>query len=619
MRGAPLGTLPRMDFRVAAVVTMVGCACGSAEPSVSLEILSPAPGQTAAAVHFKVTQSGPLIHSVVTLHRVGSPDLTYTCAAAEPECDGSLDAPALEADFELFATVTVNDAAQTQLTSARKPVHLNGELVSLAPLALGDQHTLSFIIASRAAIDPATLQAKATRQIARLPYIDAPNQQGVGLREQTVPVTVELDPGRQRLLVRGDLRGPARYTIDLTGVANEYGQHVKEAIILEQPYFLTADELGDIFISGSGISPHFEKSSDGRLFAVVNGSVRVLENRTWTEVVQWTGSERATVSPAGEVLLFAASQSGAMVRRWTGSDFDVLPVASTPPAVPQQNNTFECDLATSSSGELFVAVFRAAAWPYATHARIHRFDGSTWQQIADRAFAAPVPSPRLVRFGDGVALMGEGVSERWAGGQWSAFEPPSAALPALGPGAVLQPGAPRADDAGRPVVMAFFEDLTQGLDDFVRRQSGTVLLRFDGAHWTPFASGNPLADGWGAVSEGGALHIEQFQIRSWLFDPSGTPVMFAREAVNPTNSNENLRLNISAFAFRDGGWLSLADAPSPLLAEELHLLPGPFPRMAPIVNFDAAYDAAGHLWAIDEVGSHGGTVATANFVLNVHP
>jgi hypothetical protein len=112
--------------------------------------------------------------------------------------------------------------------------------------------------------------------------------------------------------------------------------------------------------------------------------------------------------------------------------------------------------------------------------------------------------------------------------------------------------------------------------------------------------GSVLDQGWRDTRGGSDLFIEAFAVRTWGLAPSGTPLLFTREQVNPAMRIDTSRLNVCGYAAREGGWGPLPDAPSPLLADELHRVPSPFTEMDPTVLFDFAHDTTGRLWTVSQ-------------------
>lgn len=580
------------------------CACElfsqPEEPSITLEVVSPKAGTVGAFIDYRMKRTGSFRVSRVyaaesgssTVLRQAECDLNFG-----PTCEGRFEFPSrAELTYDVWADLVLNDENDTTLVTEKQPVRIDARLVTVAPLTLNDPTKVRVLVTGANDLDPATLEnIRVEREFARLPYIDLPTFRGFGLGKVDVPVTATYSGNFLEL--RGDFRGPATYTLHLETVANTAGMTVKNPVTIEQSYFVGAESLGEVFVSGVGISPHFEKAADGRLFLVHNRRIRALQNGAWVDLVTWTGDADALVAPDGTPHLLTVDQTGALVRRWDGVSWVNLALAPVPPSRSGENNDFLASFVITTSGELYVATMRSPAVPIVTDLLLQKWTGTQWQTVLTRTYPQNSGFVTLLRFGDTVAL-GRGEEIETVSGL--IVPNPKTTLDTLGPYGQFSWRHVRHDAAGTPWLLGSYTDASLPGNEPAIGASGVAMLKFEGGGWTVVTKGALLEQGWTPLSEGSALFIEEVTVSSWGFDASGVPMVFTREKVNPSRIPVNARLLISGYGAVEGRWAPRPDAPSPMLADELHRVPSPFGVMDPTVLYDAMPDGSGRLWTVSQ-------------------
>lgn len=596
------------------------CACelfADPSPSIVLEIVRPTSGQLGAFVDYRVRRTGPISVSRVYAAESGSTTVLRQAdcdANFGATCEGRLEFPArAELAYDVWADLVLNDEESTTLVTEKQQVRIDARLVSVAPLTLNDPTKVRVLVTGANQLDPATLEnIRVEREFANLPYIDLPSFRGFGYGRVDVPVTATF-PGNF-LELQGDFRGPATYTLHLETVANTAGMNVKAPATVEQSYLVGAESLGDVFISGVGISPHFEKLADGRVFLVINNKIRALQaGQQWADLVTWAGDADALVAPDGTPHLLTVDQSGALVQRWDGSTWVGLPLAPCPPGRSGENNSFLARFLITPTGELYVETMRSPAVPIVTDLFLSKWDGAQWQRVATRTYPANSGFVELVRLGGSVALASAASFEVVAG---PAVPSPQAALDVLGLYGRFSWRNVRHDAAGTPWLLGQYTDTSLPGNEPAVGASGVAVLRLDGGSWTVIASGSVLDQGWRGTRGSSSLFIEELDVRAWGLDPAGTPFVFTREKVNPGMRVDTSRLNISGYAAREGGWGPLPDAPSPLISDELHRVPSPFSPMDPAVLFDFVHDSSGRLWTVTQ--SYARATGRSSYLVSSH-
>lgn len=608
---------------VVAAVWLWGCSGvgGGGAPTLTLEVLSPKAGEVAAAVSYRLKLTG------ANFANVFATEVGKSRVIAQAECRQNLDVPCEgtlefppsfgEQTYEVWAAVGTNNPDLGDYRTPAQQVRINSDAIVVAPLVLNNARLISIVTSGANDLDPASLASiRVERRFARLPYIALTDNAEFGFGTLDVPVTATMRS--QFLELRGDLRGPAQYTLHLEGVRNRFGQRIKEPVTVDQAFFGASTDIGDVFISGVGISPHFEKAADGRLFLVYNGHVQQLVDGAWTDVATWTSEERALVAPDGTPYLFSADAMGGVVRRWNGSAWQELPRAPAP--VPRTNNDgFYASAAMTRAGVLHLVTMRTASFPNMDAFIVSRWDGTQWQVLSERSFMSALPREvSLLRFGDGVALDVDRQLEAISGTTFTQLPDPKPALDALGPYASFTWHELRHDAAGTPWLLGRYTDASISMVEPAIGDSAFATLKFEGGAWTVVTKGSLLDQAWKPTADGSDLFIKEVLFRSWGFDKNGVPAVFTRETVNPFGSDPTLsRFNVAGYSANGARWAPFANAPTPLLSDELHRLPSPFPPMAPVVLFDAAWDANGRMWTVSQVGNHS-NVALTTFVLNAH-
>ncbi|HEY0882026.1 MAG TPA: hypothetical protein VGD87_10875, partial [Archangium sp.] len=249
------------------------------------------------------------------------------------------------------------------------------------------------------------------------------------------------------------------------------------------------------------------------------------------------------------------------------------------------------------SGELYVATMRSPAVPIVTDLLLQKWTGTQWQTVLTRMYPQNSGFVTLLRFGDTVAL-GRGEEIETVSGL--TVPNPKTTLDTLGPYGQFSWRHVRHDAAGTPWLLGSYTDASLPGNEPAIGASGVAMLKFEGGGWTVVTKGALLEQGWTPLSEGSALFSEEVTVSSWGFDASGVPMVFTREKVNPSRIPVNARLLISGYGAVEGRWAPRPDAPSPMLADELHRVPSPFGVMDPTVLYDATPDGSGRLWTVSQ-------------------
>ncbi len=620
----PGGYSDEVKAHLVILFVLLATACTSEEPSIRLEILSPAEGRTGSAIQYRMTRTGPISVSRLYVVRTALPNSVLRqvdCGANfGPTCEGTVDVPQSKDTYEVWADLVLNDEANTTLVTERQTVLINALpmiATPLEPLTTAGQFT--FLVTGENGVDASTLSSiKVVRRFALLPYPDLPTRPDIGLADEELPVTATFSGNFLR--VQGNFKGPARYLFDFSGVKNQYGSALGKYEV-DRAFLRPSMDLGRVFISGVGISPHFEKAADGTLFVIVNGKARKLMGSVWVDVTTWDqGLEpQITVAPDGTVLRVEGDSSGAHVSRWTGTEWSTFPTAAMPPGQTGYNY-FQGRIAVARDGTIFLAALRSPTLPYFSDAWLYRWSGSAWQLIEQRVFSPHVSALELAPFEQTVAmLLGDQRIETLQGSVFVAIASPAAALATLSGTTFYSLRNLRVDGQGTPHLLAGYFDAADTSGETATPSSGTAVLRYSGNAWSVVASGNLLRQAWIARRNVTSdLMIREFTHRAWTFNLAGTPHVFTREIVNPSQGVDTKRLAVCAYAFTQGSWGPMEGVPSPVLAREERGVPQPFPLQTPMALYDAAFDSGGRLWTITLVSPHG-NVAAETYVLNSNP
>jgi len=603
---------------------LLATACAPEKPSITLEILSPAAGTTGSAIQYRVIRTGPISLSRLYVARAALPNYVLReveCASSfGPTCEGTVDVPKSKDTYEVWADLVLNDEDDTTLVTERQTVLINALPMTASPLEpLTNTGQFTFLVTGENGVDATTLSSiKVVRRFALLPYPDLPSVPGIGLADEEFPVTATFSGNLLKL--QGNFKGPARYLFDFSGVKNQYGTALGKYEV-DRAFLRPSIDLGRVLVSGVGSSPHFEKAADGTLFLIVNGKARKLIGSQWVDVATWDQNldPRVTVAPDGTVLRVEGDSSGAQVSRWTGTEWSAFPTAAMPPGQTGYNY-FLARIAVARDGTIVLAALRSPTLPYFSDAWLYRWSGSAWQVIEQRAFSPNVASVELAPFEQTVAMLLEDRRiETLQGSAFVAIPSPAATVATLSHATAYSLRNLRADAQGTPYLLAGYFDETDTSGETATPGSGTAVLRYSGNTWSVVASGNLLRQAWIARRNVTSdLMIRDFTHRAWTLNPAGTPHVFTREIVNPSQRDDTQRLAVCAYAFTQGSWGPLEGVPSPVIAREERGVPQPFPLQTPIVLYDAAFDAGGRLWTINLVSPHG-HVAAETYVVNSHP
>lgn len=613
-----------MKTHLVLLCALLATACAPEKPSITLEILSPTAGTTGSAIQYRMTRTGSFTASRLYVVRAALPDYVLREVNCDvnhgPTCEGTVDVPLSKDTYEVWADLVLNDGADTTLVTERQTVLINAVPMIAAPLEpLTNAGQFTFLVTGENGVDPSTLSSiRAVRRFALLPYPELPSLPDFGLSNEEIPVTATFSGNLLKL--QGNFKGPARYLFDLSGVKNQYGTSLGKYEV-DRAFLRPSMDLGRVFISGVGISPHFEKAADGTLFMIVNGKARKLAGSAWVEVTTWDPNldPRVTVAPDGTVLRVEGDSSGARVSQWTGTEWSAFPTAAMPPGQAGYNY-FQVRIAAARDGTIFLAALRSPTLPYFSDAWLYRWSGSAWQLLEQRAFSPAVSSLELAPFGQTVAMLLEDQRlETLQGEVFVGIPSPAAALATLSGPASYSLRNLRADMQGTPYVLARYFDTADTSGETATPGSGTAVLRYSGSAWSVVASGNLLRQAWIARRNVTSdLMIRDFAHRAWTLNPAGTPHVFTREIVNPSQRDDTQRLALCAYAFTQGSWGPLEGVPSPVIAREEYGVPQPFPLQTPMALYDAAFDAGGRLWTITLISPHG-NVAAETYGVHSHP
>ena len=545
---------------------LVGCNVVSPpapeERFVTLEILSPSPGETGNFIHYRVQVSGYSIARVAAATpQQPKKVLTFRtgCVGPPKTCEGDLVFPVINTDVEVW--VEYVDLSGMEYSSARQTVRINNQPVVMAKLSQTPSG-VTWLVTGQNNLDPASLGNISVRRTFSVTDTTTATETVTGFT---------LMHNDNKLEAKGTLVGPAVYDFELSGVKNAFGTPLPNQSVTVK-YFSP--------VAGAPAQPlfpqtlaHLERASDGGVLLVhATGVARVGVGSGVQPKASWTESHLGTVDRAGVPYRTSLSSPSTVdIERWDGTAWIALPQVTVEKLVGSSVHRQELAFDATNTPFLLHAVCGQGS-PACTSAQVLRFDasGPAWTQVYDATFTRVTTWLELFAFGDSVALffkertatdtLGDApVMLRFAAGSFVALPnpfPPYVGL--VNADFPVMAGAVKSDAQGHAFVLA-------GMAGFYGPEP-MAIVEWDGTAWSVRDDGTKA---WFAHSTLGpmpkaVLDLSAFFVNAWDRSPSGEFSIFTWEQTG--QGLDNVRFHAGAYRLSGSTWSPMPGVGSPLIA-----------------------------------------------------